>query len=271
MSEIVIKAGRQSIQFFLRDLYNYRELLWILARKDIKVRYVQTFLGFLWAIINPLITVLILSFVFGKVAKVETGSIPHIVYTIAGLCGWAYFSEVVTSAGNSLLQAQHLIKKIYFPRLIIPLSKAIVALVDLVVLLIILCIMMVVYRVSPGSHIVYLPIFILIAILSGLTGGIWISALSIRFRDFQYIIPIVLRLGMFLTPIAYSYSTVPEKYSLLFYLNPMAGVVEGFRWSLIGTEPPDTYFLLSYFMIFVFFILGIFYFKHVERTIADYI
>lgn len=269
----VIESNKR-LNLNIRELWMYRELLVTLTYRDIRVKYAQTFVGFAWALINPLFTLVILSFVFGTVAQTRVFTadgveIPHIIYTIAGLCGWQYFSEVLAQAGNSIIGAQNMVKKIYFPRLIIPLSKSFTAFIDFAIVLCILVICLLIYQFPLSANIIYFPFFFLVAVISGLTAGIWMSALTIRFRDFQHIIPMLLRVGMYATPIAYPASAVPEKYQWLFYMNPMAGVVEGMRWCVIGGDPLHSYAFYSFGAIFILFILGLFYFKKVERVIAD--
>jgi lipopolysaccharide transport system permease protein len=272
---LVIEPKKHWYALDLQELYAYRELLWTLTYRDMRVRYAQTFIGVLWAVLNPIFTLLILAFVFGVVAQVSTGTtasgqpIPHLVYTAAGMLGWAYFATLFAEAGNSIIGAQAMVKKIYFPRLIIPLSKALTAFVDFVVVFCLLLLLMLFYGLMPSANIVYFPFFVLMALLSGLAGGIWMSALTIRYRDFQHIIPFILRLGMYATPIAYSTQAVPEKYQFLFYLNPMSGVVEGMRWTLLGGQPLHAYTYISFAVIGVLFLTGLFYFKKTERTMAD--
>jgi len=269
MSKTIIQPSKNPFKIDFGELYRFRELLWTLALRDFRVKYAQTFIGFLWALINPIFTLLILTFVFGVVAKVDTGNTPHLLYTIAGLSGWTYFATLFSEAGNSIIGAQQMVQKIYFPRLIIPLSKAVTSFIDFGITLICLAALMLIYRFPPGSQIVFLPLFIFIALISGLTGGIWMSALTVRYRDFRFITPFLLRLGMFATPIAYPAEAVPEQYRLLFYLNPMTGVVEGMRWSIIGGNPPDAYIYLSFGVILLLFFGGIFYFYKVEKVMAD--
>lgn len=258
----------------LREVSQYRELLWTLTYRDIRVKYAQTVIGFLWTVINPLFSLVILSFVFGTIASVpvegnEGQPVPHVIYTIAGLCGWQYFSEVFFQGGTSILGVQGMVKKIYFPRLIIPLSKAITAFIDFAVVILIMIVCMLVYQYPPSANILFFPLFFAIAVISGLTAGIWMSALTIRFRDFKHIIPMLLRVGMFATPIAYPTSSVPEQYQVFFYLNPMAGVVEGMRWSVIGGPNPNSYAYISFGVVFILFLLGLFYFRKVETVMAD--
>lgn len=265
----VIEPKKGLSTFNFKELVRYRELLWTLTYRDFRVKYAQTVLGFVWAFMNPFFTLIVLTFVFGTVAKVNTGEVPHIIYTLAGLCGWTYFAKVFEQAGSSIIGAQNMVKKIYFPRIIIPTSKALTALIDFFIVLAILAILMVVYQFPPSNNIVYFPLFLIIAITSGLAAGIWMSALTIRFRDFQHITPLLVRVGMYATPIAYPASAVPEKYQMLFYLNPMAGVVEGMRWSIIGGEPPHAYAYISFALIFLLFFAGLIYFSKVEKVMAD--
>ncbi len=269
MKKTIIEKQKSPFNIDFKELFQYRELLWTLTYRDLRVKYAQTIIGFLWVFINPIFTLIILNFVFGQVAKVDTGPIPHVIYTIAGMCGWTYFQTVLGTAGTSLISSQGMIKKIYFPRLVIPISKAITALINFLVVLLCLGVIMVILRFPPSANIIYSPFFVVMALISGLAGGIWMSALTIRYRDFKHITPMLLRLGMFITPIAYPASAVPEKYQLLFHLNPMAGVVEGMRWSLVGGDPPSQYAYISFILITLLLVSGIFYFNKVERVMAD--
>ncbi len=268
---LIIEPNKSILNLNLKEVWNYRELLWTLTYRDLRIKYAQTAIGFTWAFINPVITILILSFVFGTVAKVGTGNseIPHLLYTTAGMCGWTYFSSLLSQAGNSIIGAQGMVKKIYFPRLIIPLSKALTAFIDLLVVLFCIALLMLYYQILPASSLIYLPFFLGVAVISGLAGGIWMSALTVRYRDFVQITPLLLRVGMYATPIAFPASAVPEKYQLLFYLNPMAGVVEGVRWSILGGDPPSSYIYVSFAIILLFLIFGVFYFNNVQRKMAD--
>lgn len=273
----IIEPEHNPFKIDFKELYTYRELLWALTYKDIRVRYAQTVIGFLWAFLNPLFSLVILTFVFGVVASVQLNLgangqvIPHLLYTTVGLCGWTYFSETFAQAGTSIINAQQMVQKIYFPRLVLPISKALTALVDLGVSLLLVVILLLVYGYTPSGNIVYLPFFIALVVLSGLTGGIWISALTIRFRDFQHIVPMLLRVGMYITPIAYPSSAVPQQYQLIFYLNPIAGIVEGMRWSILGGEAIHPYSYISFAVMGVLFVLGVFYFNKVEKVVADII
>jgi len=269
MEKTIINAEHASIFPDFREIYKYRQLLFSLAWKDIRIRYAQTFVGLTWAFINPVFNLIILSFVFGTVAKVDTGKVPHALFTISGLAAWTYFSTLLSSAGSSIVGAQGMIKKIYFPKILIPLSKAISGLVDFGVTMICLLGLMLYYGFTPGPYILWLPIFLFIALLSGLAVGILTSALSVRYRDFIFVTPLLVRLGLYATPIAYQASAVPDVYKTIYYLNPMVGVVEGFRWALFGTTSPDPAMFYSIGIIFIIFIIAIIYFNKVERVMAD--
>ncbi len=267
-----IEAG-SPIQYFRRlaECWRYQYLLQMLSYRDIKVRYAQTFLGMAWAIINPVVSVLLLYFVFGVVIKVDTQGVPPLLFTMAGLCSWNYFSRVVGEAGTSIIGAQSLVKKVYFPRLIIPLSKALSALADLVIVLLILAVMMVVYHIPVTWTIIMIIPFSLLTVFAGMAFGIWVSALTIRFRDFTHILPLILRIGMFLSPIAYGTSLVPASYRWAFNLNPLTGIIEGFRWALFNTPLDTGAVWMSIAVILVTLIGGIWYFLRMEQFIADII
>ncbi|MDF1694535.1 MAG: ABC transporter permease [Saprospiraceae bacterium] len=269
MEKTIISAERNNWFPNFKEIYRYRYLLVTLAWRDIQVKFAQTYVGLLWAFINPLVNLIILSFVFGKIAKIDTGEIPHEIFTITGLTAWTYFSTLLSDAGNSIVGSQAMIKKIYFPRLVIPLSKALVGLLDLGITILCLIIFMSIYEIYPGSNIIWLPVFILLIIISGLAGGILVSGLSVRYRDFSFVVPMLVRIGMFATPIAYSASLVPEKYKVLYYLNPMAGIVEGFRWSLLGQGPPDPLMIYSILLMLILFIFSLFFFSRIENKMAD--
>jgi lipopolysaccharide transport system permease protein len=273
MHRIVVDASKSKFSINFRELIEYRDLFLILAYRDLRVRYAQTFLGLLWAFLQPAATLLIFTVVFGRAIKVDTGEIPYIVFAIAGLASWTYFSFVLNQSGNSIIGAQEMVKKIYFPRLVIPLSKALVGFVDFAIALLFLVVLMVIYKTAPSINLIYLPLFTLLTIISALAAGIWLSALTIRYRDFQHVVPFLVQFGLYATPIAYPASVItgnlPAWTSSLYYLNPMAGVVEGFRWSLLGGPPPHMLSYLSFVMVGILFITGLIYFKRVERIMAD--
>ena len=268
MSKTTITA-ESSRKLNLKELFEYRDLFWVLAYRDLRVRYAQTFLGLLWAVLQPLTTLLIFTLIFGRAIKVDTGDIPYPVYALSGMSAWAYFSFVMSQSGGSIIGAGGMIQKIYFPRLVIPLSKALVAMVDFLVTLTILIVMMVYYGLPVLSNLLYLPIFFLLNVIAALGVGIWLSALTIRYRDFQHVVPFLVQIGLYATPIAYPASLVPEKYQLLYHLNPMTGIVSGFRWSILGEGGFYDLMYVSIVMIFFLFISGVWYFKRMEQTMAD--
>ncbi|WPP53304.1 ABC transporter permease [Catalinimonas niigatensis] len=273
--KIVIDANKSPLALELRELFNYKDLFYTLSYRDFKVKYAQTFLGLSWAFIQPLMTLLVFSLLFSRGLQLDTGNIPYILFAACGLSAWTYFSGVMGQAGSSIIGAQSMVQKIFFPRLIIPLSKALVGLIDFVIALVILFIFMVVYQFTPSSNIIYLPFFVFMTIIASLGVGIWLSALTIRYRDFQHIVPFLVRFGMFFTPVAYPASVivnrVPDWASAIYYLNPIAGIIEGFRWSVLGTEAPNIFSYISFGIVILLFISSLFYFKKVEKTIADII
>jgi lipopolysaccharide transport system permease protein len=267
MSQVVIRADKKfSLNF--RELLEYRELLLMLSYRDIKVRYAQTALGVLWALIQPLTTLLIFTLVFGRVVKVDTGGVPYPLFALSGMALWGYFSSLMSQAGGSIIGAQGIITKIYFPRLIIPISKSLAAFVDFGITLLFLFGMMIYNQFPPSLNAVWFPLFLLATVLAGLGVGIWLSALTIRFRDLSYVIPFAVQLGMYATPVAYPSSLVPEQYLGAYFINPMAGIIEAFRWSLFGsTLHPNTW--ISFLVTAIIFISGLYYFRKVEGEIAD--
>lgn len=255
----------------LAELYRYRQLLFSLAWRDIKVKYAQTMIGLLWAILNPLITITLLSFVFQRVAKVSTNGIPPFLFTLVGYGAWSYFSALLVNAGNSVITAQSMIQKIYFPRLVLPLSKAIAGLVEFAVILFCILVSIVFYQIYSLENLLFFPLILLLTIICGLAGGVWISALTVRYRDFRFVTPFLVQVGLFLTPIAYPLSSVPKEYQFLYMLNPMVGISEGFRWSLLGQGEPWPALLYSAIISSVCFLLGLMFFAKVEKTMADII
>lgn len=271
----VIDANEKRIFPDFKELYRYKDLFLTLTWRDFRVRYAQTTIGLLWALLQPLVTLIILTLVFGRFVGVKTGEIPHVLFTIAGMSVWTYFSYVMTNAGNSIIANQGMVKKIYFPRLIIPLSKAVVGFIDFAISLLIMIILMIWYGVVPSVNVWLAPVFILIGVLAALSVGIWLSALSVRYRDFQHIVPFMVQIGLYLTPIAYpaEFATqqLPKWAATLYYLNPMAGVVQGFRWSIFGGEAPGNLMYVSIIMVLVILFTGLLYFRKVEDEMADYV
>lgn len=266
MKTIITRDSSRKLN--LSEIFQYKDLFFVLAWRDLRVRYAQTVLGLLWAIIQPLATLLVFTLIFGRAIKVDTGDIPYPVYALAGMSAWAYFSFVMSQSGGSIIASGEMIKKIYFPRLIIPLSKALVALVDFFVTLALLLILMVYHQVEVYLSVLMLPFFFVINVVAALGIGVWLSALTIRYRDFQHVVPFLVQIGLYATPIAYPASLVPEKYQVLYHLNPMAGIVEGFRYAILGQQLPDLSYV-SYLVVILLFLTGLWYFKRVERTMAD--
>ncbi len=273
MVHLVVDADKKSKLLNLKELRQYQDLFYILAYRDLRIRYAQTFLGLLWAVLQPLATLTIFTIVFGKAVKVDTGGVPYPLFAVTGVAAWTYFAFVMKEAGSSIISAQQMVKKIYFPRLVIPLSKALVGFVDFGIAFLFMIILMVYYQVAPSSHIIFLPVFILMIIISALGVGIWLSALTIRYRDFQHVVPFMVQFGLYATPTAYPAQAVleslPEWLVTIYYLNPMAGIIEGFRWCMLGGAAPSPFAYLSFGIILVILITGLYYFKRVERVMAD--
>lgn len=274
MDTKIIDANQHSILPDFKELYRYKDLFITLTWRDFRVRYAQTTIGFLWAFIQPVITLLILSLVFGKFVGVKT-DVPYLLYAMTGISLWSYFSFVMSNAGSSIIANQGMVKKIYFPRLIIPLSKAAVGLIDLGIALLIMIGLMFYYQVTPSYNVWMAPLFVFAAMIAALSVGIWLSALTVRFRDFQHIVPFMVQIGLYITPVAYpadfAMNQLPKWAAALYYLNPMAGIIQGFRWSVFGGTPPDSLMFLSFGMVIVLFLSGLLYFRKVEDEMADFV
>lgn len=266
---LFVDADKKGLKLNIKELFDYRDLFLILAWRDIRVRYAQTFLGLFWAFLQPAATLLIFILIFGKAINVDTGEVPYPLFALCGMAAWAYFSYVLSQSGQSIIGAQEMVKKIYFPRLVIPLSKAVTGFVDFFIAFIFMIVLMLIYSYPLSLNFLFFPLFFLLGILAALGVGIWLSALTIRYRDFQHVVPFLVQFGLYATPVGYPASLIPQKYQLVYYLNPMAGVVEGFRWSILGTNPPSQYSWVSYVLILIIFIGGLFYFRKVERVMAD--
>jgi lipopolysaccharide transport system permease protein len=256
--------------FNLKEIWEARDLLFILAWRDIKVRYKQTTLGAAWAVLQPLLTMVVFSLLFGVAAKLPSEGIPYPIFTYAALLPWQLFAYAMTESGNSLVANQQLITKVYFPRLVIPLGAVLAGLVDFAIAFVVLLGMMVFYRIPFSLNMLLLPFFVLLAVLTALTVGMWLSALNVEYRDVRYTIPFLTQFWMFATPIAYSATLVPEQWRWLYSLNPMYGVVQGFRWALLGLEGFSLpFFLISTGVVVVLLIGGLAYFRHMEDSFAD--
>jgi lipopolysaccharide transport system permease protein len=261
--------GLASLQ--LRAMWRYRELLYFLVWRDIKVRYKQTALGVLWVLLQPLLTTIVFTLLFGIMLKVPSGGAPYPVFALAGLLPWQYFANSLSRSSTNLVENANLITKVYFPRLVIPLSGVLSGLVDFGVGFVIMVGLMLVYRITPTPAVVLLPGFMLLAIAAALGTGLWLSALNVRFRDVKQLVPFLVQIWMYLTPVIYPVSMVPKPLRPLLALNPMTGVVEGFRWALLGEQPPSGLIFVSIAITLTVLVSGAFYFRSTERTFADII
>jgi len=254
----------------LRELWEYRELLFFFVWRDIKVRYRQTVMGAMWAIIQPIFTMVIFSLFFGRLAKVPSDGLPYPVFSYAALVPWTFFATALTQASNSLVLSANMVKKIYFPRLSLPIATVLAGVIDFVLAFTVLLVMMLFYGLVPTINVLWLPIFLLLALITSLGVGLWLSAMNVQFRDVHYTIPFLTQAWLFVTPIAYPSSLLPEPWRTLYGLNPMAGVVEGFRWALLGTDTaPGSMTLVSAVVALALFISGAFYFRRMEQGFAD--
>ncbi len=267
---IYLRPSRGWSRLNLRDLWRYRELVYFLTWRDIKVRYKQTVLGAAWAVIQPLVNMVVLSIIFGNFANMPTDGIPRPLFTYSALLPWGLFSKALSDASRSMLSNRSMITKVYFPRLIIPIASVLGGLADFAIQFVILLGMMLYYQYYPTAAIITLPFFILLALVTALGVGLWFSALNVLYRDVGYIMPFLTQLWLLVTPVAYSISVVPEELRWLYALNPMVGVVEGFRWALLGSvAPPSPMIFVSTVIAVVILISGMFYFRRMERTFAD--
>jgi len=270
---LIIEAGRAETHYW-RDLWRYRELFYVLAWRDVTVRYKQTVIGILWALLRPFLTMVVFTVVFGKLAELPSvGSAPYPLMVFAGMLPWAFFSSALSESSNSLIGNANLISKVYFPRLIVPTAAVVTSFIDFLISFLILVGMMVWYRFLPGWQILLLPGFIVLAFLASLGPGLWITAMNVKFRDFRYIIPFLVQFGLYISPVGFSSNVVPENWRLLYSLNPMVGVIDGFRWCILGGESPIYIqgFILSFAIVSLFLLLGIRSFRKMERNFADQI
>jgi lipopolysaccharide transport system permease protein len=268
--ELIIEPGRTEKNYW-RDIWLYRELFYILSWRDIKVRYKQTVFGAAWSILRPLLTMIIFTVIFGRVAKLPTeGTAPYAIMVYAAMLPWQFFSNALAEASNSLVGNTNLITKIYFPRMIIPASSVIVSLVDFAISFILMLVLFLWYRYLPSIHIILLPLFIILAFLTSFGISLYVTALNVKYRDFRYIIPFIVQFGLYVSPVGFSSSVVPAKWRLLYSLNPMVGVIDGFRWCILGEQKMDWQgFGVSCAVIALFCYVGIRYFRKTEKTFAD--
>ena len=269
---IVIQPSKGWLKLNLSDLWEYRELLYFLVWRDVKVRYKQTILGAAWAILQPFLTMVVFSIFFGRLAKVPSDGLPYPIFTFTALLPWQLFAHALGESGNSLVANQQLITKVYFPRLIIPISAVLAGLVDFAIAFVVLLAMMFYYGIVPTIAILTLPLFIMFAVATALAAGLWLSALNVEYRDVRYTIPFLTQFWLFATPIAYSSRLVPERWRALYGLNPMAGVVEGFRWALLGKSGGiSPMVIVSVLAVIALLVSGLIYFRRMEKTFADVI
>src|SRR5256885_1000879 len=235
--ELIIEAGRTEGQYW-RDLFRYRELFYFLAWRDVLVRYKQTVIGVLWAVIRPFLTMVVFVFAFSRIAKLPSEGVPYPVMVFAAMLPWQLFATSLSEGSNSLITNANLISKVYFPRLIVPASSVIVSFVDFAISLALLGVLMIWYQVRPGPHLLALPLFTILALITSAGAGLWLAALNVEYRDFRYVVPFIVQFGLYLSPVGFSSSIVPEKWRLLYSLNPMVGLIDGFRWAISGGRPP---------------------------------
>jgi lipopolysaccharide transport system permease protein len=271
-SELVIAAGRARRQYW-RDLWRYRELFYFLAWRDILVRYKQTAIGVAWALIRPFLTMVVFTVVFGQIAKLPSNGVPYPILVFSAMLPWQFFANSLSECSNSLITNANLISKVYFPRLVIPASAVIVSFVDFMISSLILIGLMSWYQFVPSWRIVTLPFFIAVAFMAAMGAGLWLAALNVKYRDFRYIVPFIIQFGLYISPVGFSSSVISDRWRWLYCLNPMVGVIDGFRWAILGGQNqlylPD--FLLSVGFVICLFVLGVRYFRAYERTFADVI
>lgn len=271
--ELTIEPG-MSDNYYWGDLWRYRELFYVLAWRDISVRYKQTIVGLAWALLQPLATMIVFTIVFGKFANLPTeGAAPYALMVYAGLLPWQLFSTSLTGSSNSLIGNEKLISKVYFPRLIIPASAVVVALIDFMISFLILIVLMIWYRFLPNWQLLTLPLFITMAFLASLGPGLWITSLNVKYRDFRYIIPFIVQFGLYISPVGFSSDVVPDHWRFIYSLNPIVGVIDGFRWAILGGDSQIYLpgFLLSWTLILLFLWLGVNKFRRMEKSFADLI
>jgi lipopolysaccharide transport system permease protein len=274
--QIVIEPSHGWVNLQLRALWQYRELLYFLVWRDIKVRYKQTALGVAWVVLQPVISMLVFSGLFGVLLKVPSGGVPYPIFAYTALIPWTYFASSLNRSSTNLVDSANLITKVYFPRLVIPLSGVLSGLLDFAVAFVMLGVLMLFYRIAPTAAVILLPLFLLLALLTALGFGLWLSALNVRYRDIRLMVPFIVQIWMYLTPVVYGSNLIPERFRWLLGLNPMTGVVEGFRWALLGrnladAQAPGPLFAVSVLIALLVLFTGAIYFRRTERTFADII
>jgi lipopolysaccharide transport system permease protein len=272
VNELIIEAGKVEGQYW-RDLWRYRELFYFLAWRDILVRYKQTVVGVAWSLIRPVLTMIVLTIVFGKFGKMPSGGVPYPILVLCGILPWQFFSTALSESGNSLVNNANLVSKVYFPRLVVPASSVITSLVDFLISGAFLVLLMTWYRAMPSPNVILLPLFVVLAFVAAFGAGIWIAALMVKYRDFRFIVPFIVQFGLYISPVGFSSNVVPAEWRLLYSLNPVVGIMDGFRWAILGGE--HTLYmpglLASVAGISAMLVTGIWYFRRTERTFADVI
>jgi lipopolysaccharide transport system permease protein len=266
---IVIRPPRKWVPVDFKELWEYRELLYFFTWRDVKLRYKQTGLGIAWAIIQPLFLMIVFSLFFGGLAQIPSDGVPYPLFSLAALLPWTLFAEGMTRSTISMVSNANIMTKVYFPRLIMPVASIMSPLVDFCVAFGILIIMMAYYGFVPTLNVIFLPLLVVFAMMTSLAVGLWLSALNVKYRDFQYTVPFLIQIWMFASPVVYPASMVPEQFRFLYALNPMTGVIEGFRWALLGTNPPTTMIFISLGVVIALLVSGVFYFRRMEQYFAD--
>ena len=269
ISRTVLAPPTGWLRLDLRDLWDYADLLYFLVWRDVKVRYKQTLLGVTWAVLQPVLTMVVFTIFFGRLARMPSNGVPYPLFVFCGLLPWTLFAHALTESSNSLVGNQNLITKVYFPRLVVPIAAVLGGLVDFAVSLVLMLGMMAWFGMAPTGAVIVLPLLLVMAIATSLAAGLWLSALNVRYRDVRYTIPFLSQLWLLATPVAYPAALMPEQWHLIYGLNPMAGVVEGFRWALLGTPLPTALLLTSTPVVLVLLVSGLIYFRRVESSFAD--
>jgi lipopolysaccharide transport system permease protein len=266
----IIEAKKGWVPIDLREIWDYRELLYFLTKRDIKVRYKQTVLGGLWAIIQPAFTMIVFTLFFGRLAKMPSDGIPYPIFVYAGLLPWTYFANAVAASGNSLVGSANLITKVYFPRIMVPSSAALAGLLDFAIAVLFLAVLMIYYQFIPGVGILLFPALVALTFICAVSVGLWLSAMNVQYRDIRYVIPFLIQIWLFVSPVIYPISLVNERFRWILALNPMGGVINAYRASLLGRQPIDWLLLgISTFIVIALFLSGLYYFRRMERTFAD--
>ena len=266
---IIIRPPRKWVPVDFNELWEYRELLYFFTWRDVKLRYKQTGLGIAWAIIQPLFLMIVFSLFFGGLAQIPSDGVPYPVFSLAALLPWTLFAEGMTRSTISMVSNASIMTKVYFPRLIMPVASIMSPLVDFCFAFGILIIMMAYYGFVPTINVIFLPLLVIFAMMTSLAVGLWLSALNVKYRDFQYTVPFLIQIWMFASPVVYPASMVPQQLRFLYALNPMTGVIEGFRWALLGTNPPTTMIFISVGVVIALLVSGVFYFRRMEQYFAD--